>query len=75
MANDVGRQNGLTLWPERVREFMLPGTRALIRQAHDRGLKVLHHSCRSVRDVIGDLVDSGADAVHPIHALVAGMTA
>jgi uroporphyrinogen decarboxylase len=75
IGNDVGCQTGLMLSPEMIREFMLPGTRALIEQAHAHGVKVVHHSCGSVREVIADFVAAGADAIHPIQALAAGMAA
>lgn len=75
IGNDVGCQTGLMLSPEMVREFMLPGTRALIAQAHQYGIKVIYHSCGSIRPVIADIVAAGADAIHPIQALAAGMAA
>jgi uroporphyrinogen decarboxylase len=75
IGNDVGCQTGLMLSPGMIREFMLPGTRALIGQAHERGLKVIHHSCGSIRPVMADIVAAGADAIHPIQALAAGMAA
>jgi uroporphyrinogen decarboxylase len=75
IGNDVGCQTGLMLSPAMIREFMLPGTRRLIRQARERGLKVIHHSCGSVREVIDDFVGAGADAIHPMQALAAGMAA
>jgi uroporphyrinogen decarboxylase len=75
IGNDVGGQSGLMLSGGLIREFMLPGTRALIQQAHDHGLKVIHHSCGSIHEVIGDFVAVGADAIHPIQALATGMSA
>lgn len=75
IGNDVGCQTGLMMSPGMIREFMLPGTRALIGQAHGYGVKVIHHSCGSIRPVIADIVAAGADAVHPIQALAAGMAA
>jgi uroporphyrinogen decarboxylase len=75
IGNDIGCQTGLMLAPELVRRYMLPGTKALIEQAHSYGIKVLHHSCGSIRPLIPDLVSAGADALHPIQALAAGMAA
>lgn len=75
IGNDVGCQTGPILSPALIREFMLPGTRTLIEQAHAHGVKVVHHSCGSVREVIADFVAVGADAIHPIQALAAGMAA
>jgi len=73
IGNDFGSQTTLMLSPELLRRFVFPGTRRLIRQAHERGYKVIHHSCGAVRDVIPDLIELGADAIHPVQALAAGM--
>jgi uroporphyrinogen decarboxylase len=42
-------------------------------QARHHGVKVIHHSCGSIRAIIPDLIDIGVDAIHPIQALAAGM--
>lgn len=61
------------LSPDMVREFILPGCRKLVEQAHSYGLKVIYHSCGSIVDVIPDLIEAGVDVIHPIQALAAGM--
>jgi len=73
IGNDVGSQRNLMISPEQVREFVLPGSRRLIQQAKDYGLKVIYHSCGSIEPVIDDLIASGVDVVHPIQALAANM--
>ncbi len=73
IGNDFGSQTGLMVSPELIREFVLPGTRALIAQARRHGLIVFHHSCGAVRPLIPDLIAAGADVIHPIQALAAGM--
>lgn len=75
IGNDFGCQTNLLLSPELLREHVFPGTKKLIDQAHAYGLKVIHHSCGSVHDVIGDIAGMGADAIHPIQALATGMDA
>ena len=75
IGNDFGSQNCLMLSRELIREFVFPGTRALVDQAKSYGLKVIHHSCGAIRDLIPDLAAMGVDAVHPIQALAAGMDA
>ena len=75
IGNDFGSQTGLMLRPELLRRFVFPGTRRLIDQAHEYGYRVIHHSCGAVRDVVEDLIDLGADAIHPIQALATGMDA
>ncbi len=73
IGNDFGCQTGLMLSPDMIRRFALPGTRRLVEQARSYGVKVIHHSCGSIRDIMTDLIDIGVDAVHPIQALAAGM--
>ena len=73
IGNDFGAQQGLLLSPRMIRQFALPGTRKLVDQAKSHGLRVIHHSCGAVRDIIPDLIDVGVDAIHPIQALAAGM--
>lgn len=75
IGNDFGSQNALIVSAEQLRRHVLPGTRKLIEQAHSFGLKVIHHSCGAICPIVRDLVDIGADAIHPIQALAAGMNA
>ena len=73
IGNDLGSQQGLMLSPVLIRDLVLPGTRKLVEQAHSYGLKVIHHSCGAIRDIIGDLIETGVDVIHPIQALATGM--
>lgn len=73
IGNDFGSQTGLMLSPSLIREYVLEGTRMLVQQAKSYGLKVIHHSCGSIRQIIPDLIEAGVDAIHPIQALAAGM--
>ena len=58
IGNDMGSR-GLMLSPEMVRRFIIPGCKKLVEQAHSYGLKVIYHSCGSIRDVIPDLIEAG----------------
>lgn len=73
IGNDFGAQCALILSRKMIQDFALPGTRKLVEQAHAHGVKVIHHSCGAVRDIIPDLIDIGVDAIHPIQALATGM--
>lgn len=73
IGNDFGSQTGLMLAPDAIRRFVMPGTTRLIEKAHRHGIKVIHHSCGAVREIIPDLIAAGADAIHPIQALARGM--
>jgi len=75
IGNDFGGQTGLMVNPRLIRKFVLPGTKALIDQAKEYNVKVIHHSCGSIHPLIPDLIQVGADAIHPIQALAADMDA
>ena len=75
IGNDYGSQTSLMLSPGHVRKFALGGAQQLIDQAKSYGVKVIYHSCGSIRPIIPDLIELGVDAVHPIQALAAGMDA
>lgn len=74
IGNDFGTQSGLILSPEDLRRFVFKGTKRLIAQAKEYGLKVIHHSCGAIYEVIPDLIECGADVIHPIQALAKGMS-
>ena len=75
IGNDVGSQRGLMISPDMFRQFVLPGCRKLVEQAHDHGVKVIYHSCGSIAEVIPDLISAGVDAIHPVQPLAEGMSA
>lgn len=75
IGNDFGSQSGLMVDPDLIRKYVLPGTKKLVRQAKQYGLKVIHHSCGSIFPIIKDLFDMGVDAIHPIQALAKDMDA
>ncbi|MFW6269676.1 MAG: uroporphyrinogen decarboxylase family protein, partial [Bacillota bacterium] len=75
IGNDFGSQTGLMVDPDSLRKFVLPGTRKLVEQAKSFDLKVIHHSCGSIYEIIPDLIEIGIDAIHPIQALAKNMAA
>jgi uroporphyrinogen decarboxylase len=73
IANDFGSQLGLLISREMIHEFVMPGARKLVEQAHSYGLKVIYHSCGAIYDAIEELIAIGVDAIHPIQATATGM--
>ena len=59
IANDFGNQLGLMLSPQMIHDYVMPGSRKLIEQAHDYGLKVIYHSCGAIFDAIPELIAAG----------------
>lgn len=74
-GNDFGTQRDLLISPENFRRFVLPSFKRLITVGKKYGKKILLHSCGSIYRIIPDLIDAGVDALHPIQAQAAGMSA
>ncbi|GHV14003.1 hypothetical protein FACS1894219_09540 [Clostridia bacterium] len=74
-GNDFGTQLDLMVSPEMFRKFIMPFQTRIAKQAKDRGLYAVLHSCGSVVKAIPDLIEAGVDGLHPIQALAAGMDA
>ena len=73
IGDDIGSQRNLMISPKLVSEFVIPGAKKLIDLAHSYGVKVVYHSCGAIVDAIPLLIEAGADIIHPIQALAAGM--
>lgn len=74
-GNDFGTQLDLFLSPENFRKFILPSLKRLIAVGKKYHKKILLHSCGSIYRIIPDLIDAGADMLHPLQAQAAGMSA
>ncbi len=72
-GDDYGAQSGLLIgagtWRKRVRPHLV----RLIEMAKSYGLKVMLHSCGSVRELIPDLIDVGVDILDTLQPEAAGM--
>lgn len=73
IANDFGSQLGLMLSRQMIHDYVMPGARKIIDQAHSYGIKVIYHSCGAIFDAIPEIIAAGADVVHPIQATARGM--
>ena len=74
-GNDFGTQRDLMLSPELFRKFVLPSTKRIIEVGKKYGKIIMLHSCGSIYRVIPDLIDAGVNALHPLQAQAAGMSA
>ncbi|MBE5775799.1 MAG: methyltransferase, partial [Clostridiales bacterium] len=72
-ANDFGSQRGLMISRQMIHDFVMPGARILIEQAHSYGIKVIYHSCGAVFDAMPEMIEAGVDFIHPLQAHAAGM--
>ena len=55
--------------------FIAPHLKRLYGLAKRHGLKVMHHSCGSVRKLLPDLIALGVDVLDPVQVRAAGMDA
>jgi uroporphyrinogen decarboxylase len=65
-GDDFGTQTGLMVSPRMWTEFLRPGFEAFIRLGHEHGCRVAHHSCGSIKPIIGDMIDCGLDILNPL---------
>ena len=73
LGDDFGTQKGLLMSPQSWRQFLRPGFKAFVDLAKQHGCTTAHHSCGSIRPIIGDMIDCGLDILNPIQPDVADM--
>jgi uroporphyrinogen decarboxylase len=66
MGDDFGSQNGPLVSPAMWTEFLGEGFAGYTRLAHERGLRVMHHTCCSVKPIIPLMLDSGLDILQSL---------
>jgi uroporphyrinogen decarboxylase len=66
MGDDFGTQNGLMVSLDMWRRFFRKGFRQYCDLAHEFGIKVMHHTCGSVRPLIPDLIECGLDILQSL---------
>jgi len=72
-SDDMGFKGGLLFSPADMREFVLPGHKALAKIAHDAGRPYLLHSCGDLELIMNDLIDDvGIDAKHSFEDVIRG---
>jgi len=75
-ADDLGMQSGPQISPSMYREFFKPRHEAMYKGVKEMAdVKVLLHSCGSIRAFLPDLIQAGVDAVNPVQISCAGMDA
>ena len=65
-SDDFGSQANLMISPEIFREFIAPYYKEIYDYLKRKGLHIWLHSCGNVTSIIGDLIDLGLNALHPI---------
>jgi uroporphyrinogen decarboxylase len=73
-ADDVAGQDRLLISPETYRKFVKPYHSKLFSFIKERTqAKLFLHSCGALREILGDLIDSGVDILNPVQRSAAGM--
>ena len=75
MGDDYGTQRGPFVSHRDFDTFIAPHLKRLYGLAKRHGLKVMHHSCGSVRKLLPDLIALGVDVLDPVQVRAAGMGA
>lgn len=73
MGDDFGTQHGPIVSPDMWRRFFRKRFRESIDLAHSFGILVCHHTCGSVRALIGEFIDCGLDILQSIQPQAKGM--
>ena len=75
-GDDLGMQRGPQISPRMYREFFKPRHARLFQRAKELAkVKVMLHSCGSLRALLPDLIEAGVDTVNPVQISCAGMAA
>jgi uroporphyrinogen decarboxylase len=73
-ADDLGAQHAPLFSPEAYREIVRPLHKQLVDTIKARSdARFFLHSCGAIRDLIGDLIDIGVDALNPVQVSAEGM--
>jgi uroporphyrinogen decarboxylase len=73
-GDDLGMQNGPQMSPAMYRSLFKPRHARLWRRAKElANVKVMLHCCGGVRELLGDLIEAGLDAINPVQISCAGM--
>lgn len=73
MGDDFGTQIGTLMSVEMWKRFFERGFRQHIELAHQYGIKVMHHTCGSVRPLIPCFIDAGLDILQSLQPRATGM--
>lgn len=69
--DDYGFKSGLLMSPNKYRRYILPWIEKACTVAHEKGVKIILHSCGDIFPIFKDIVDIGVDAIHPIEPTTA----
>ncbi|MEI6809364.1 MAG: uroporphyrinogen decarboxylase family protein [bacterium] len=65
---DVAYKAGMFFSPDYWREYFKPWVKAMVDEAHRRGLPVIYHGCGCIKAIFDDFIEIGVDAMNPLEA-------
>lgn len=68
-SDDIAYTSGLMVSPDFIRENLFPYIKRIGAMAKKRNIPFIYHSDGVLYDVMGDLIDMGATAIHPIEPI------
>jgi uroporphyrinogen decarboxylase len=73
-GDDLGMQNGPQVSPKMYREFFKPREKILWDRTRELAdVRIQLHCCGGVRELLGDLIEAGLDAINPVQITCRGM--
>jgi uroporphyrinogen decarboxylase len=73
-SDDYGTQNAPQISPRMFRRYFMPRHQAIWAEVKRLApVKILLHSCGSIRALLPDLIEAGLDAVNPVQTTAAKM--
>jgi len=68
LGDDIGSQQGMILSPEVWRKYIKPRMKRIIDRVQEirPGTIIAYHSCGTIRQIIGDLVEIGVNVLNPV---------
>jgi len=72
-GDDFGMQDGMMISPSMWKEMLEKGFSEYIKVAKDHGVKVMHHTCGSVYDIIENFIDCDLDILQSLQPEVSNM--
>jgi uroporphyrinogen decarboxylase len=67
MGDDLGMNTGMFMSAEKYRRIFKPRHTQLCKYVHEHsGMKTFLHSCGSIFEIMGDLIEAGYDIINPV---------
>lgn len=75
ISNDIGDSRGVMIGPKLWRQVYKPHYKVLFQEWHKTtNMKIVFHSCGSIYDILGDLIECGVDIINPVQISAQNMT-